>query len=207
VELWQPAPPPAPPVAQAPPPPPKPAPAKPEPRVEKPDIATKEKPRPKPKPEPKPQPKAKPEPKPEPKADPDFERRLREQVAMEQQALEVRERERVLQELLARQKAEVARQQADARARALNEYIARIRAKVRSNWILPADLNGNPEAVFHVVQLPTGEVLSAKLAKSSGNAAYDTAVERAILKSSPLPLPAARELFERELRLTFRPRD
>jgi colicin import membrane protein len=89
----------------------------------------------------------------------------------------------------------------------LNEYIARIQSKVRSNWILPADLVGNPEAVFDVVQLPTGEVLSAKLARSSGNAAYDAAVERAILKSSPLPLPATRELFERELKLTFRPRD
>jgi colicin import membrane protein len=126
---------------------------------------------------------------------------------MEQRALEAKQRERLLQELLARQRAESARQQADARTKALNEYIARIQSKVRSNWILPADLVGNPEAVFDVVQLPTGEVLSAKLARSSGNAAYDAAVERAILKSSPLPLPAARELFERELKLTFRPRD
>jgi colicin import membrane protein len=50
-------------------------------------------------------------------------------------------------------------------------------------------------------------VLSIRLARSSGNAAYDAAVERAILKSSPLPLPASRELFSRELKLTFRPRD
>ena len=34
-----------------------------------------------------------------------------------------------------------------------------------------------------------------------------TAVERAILKSSPLPLPSDRALFDRELKLTFRPRD
>jgi colicin import membrane protein len=78
---------------------------------------------------------------------------------------------------------------------------------VRSNWILPPDLQGNPEAIFDVVQLPTGEVLSTRLVKSSGNPAYDAAVERAILKSSPLPLPAARELFARELKLTFRPQD
>jgi colicin import membrane protein len=78
---------------------------------------------------------------------------------------------------------------------------------VKSNWILPQDIQGNPEAVFDVVQLPTGEVLSTKLVRSSGNSAYDAAVERAILKSSPLPLPANRELFARELRLTFRPLD
>jgi colicin import membrane protein len=78
---------------------------------------------------------------------------------------------------------------------------------VRGNWILPQDLEGNPEAIFLVIQLPTGEVLSTKLLKSSGNPAYDTAVERAILKSSPLPLPSDRALFSRELKLTFRPRD
>ena len=66
---------------------------------------------------------------------------------------------------------------------------------------------GNPDAVFDVVQLPNGEVLSAKLRKSSGNTAYDTAVERAIFKSSPLPKPDKPEFFQRELALTFRPHD
>ncbi len=181
--------------------PPKPVPA---PKVEpepppkaKPDIALQEKPKPKPKP--------KPEVK--PKADPDFQKRLREQVAMEQKALDQQRQERELRELIARQQAEAARVASAAKARALNEYIARIQAKVKGNWILPPDLQGNPEAVFLVVQLPTGEVLSTRLIKSSGNASYDAAVERAILKSSPLPLPASRELFARELKLTFRPQD
>lgn len=207
VELWEPPPPPPPRVVEAPkPPPPKvePEPVKPAP---KPDIALREKPKPKPKP--KPEPKA--EPKAEPKPDLEAEKRMREMAAMEQQKMlaseEAREkardaerRERELRELLARQ-------QADARSKALNDYISRIQAKVKANWILPQELAGNPEAVFNVIQLPTGEVLSARIAKSSGNAAYDAAVERAILKSSPLPLPQARELFSRELRLTFRLRD
>jgi colicin import membrane protein len=68
-------------------------------------------------------------------------------------------------------------------------------------------VQGNPEAVFNVVQLPTGDVLSVKLKKSSGNPALDTAIERAILKASPLPLPEPRSLFERQLELTFRPLD
>jgi colicin import membrane protein len=189
-----PPPPPAPPVEA-----PKPAPpeVKPEPRIEKPQIAIPEKPKPKPKP--------KPEAKPKP--DPDLEKRMREQLAQEQKALEKQRQERELRELIARRDAEAARQAAAARARALNEYIARIQAKVKSNWILPQDIQGNPEAVFDVVQLPTGEVLTIKLVKSSGNAAYDAAVERAILKSSPLPLPPSRELFSRELKLTFRPHD
>ena len=189
-----PPPPPAP-VVEAPKPVPKVEP-EPPPKV-KPDIALQEKPKPKP----KPKPEAK------PKADPDFQKRLREQVAMEQKALDQQRQERELRELLAKQQAETARVASAAKARALNEYIARIQAKVKGNWILPPDLQGNPEAVFLVVQLPTGEVLSTRLIKSSGNASYDAAVERAILKSSPLPLPASRELFARELKLTFRPQD
>jgi len=87
------------------------------------------------------------------------------------------------------------------------DWVDKIRAKIRGNIVVPPDIQGNPEAHFVVVQLPTGEVLSRKLVKSSGHRAYDEAVERAILKSSPLPKPDKAELFERELRLTFRPRD
>ncbi|HEX6157685.1 MAG TPA: energy transducer TonB [Burkholderiales bacterium] len=197
-----PPPPPPAPVVEAPkPPPPKIEPeVKPPPPPPKPDIVLREKPKPKPKPEPK-----KIEAKPKP--DLELEKRMREQLAAEQQVLEQQRQERQLRELLAAQKADAARKASAARASALGEYIGRIQAKVRGNWILPQDLQGNPEAIFLVIQLPTGEVLSTKLLKSSGNPAYDTAVERAILKSSPLPLPSDRSLFDRELKLTFRPRD
>ena len=78
-------------------------------------------------------------------------------------------------------------------------------AKIRSNIVLPPDLAGNPQAEFDVALLPTGEVLSVKLARSSGNRALDDAWERAILKSSPLPRPSKPEIFVRDLRLKFRP--
>ena len=203
VDLVDALPPPPAPVVEAPkpPPPPKVEPeVKPPPPVPKPDIALREKPKPKPKPEPK-----KVEAKPKP--DLEMQKRMQEQLAQEQKALDQQRQERQLRELLAAQQADAARKAASARASALGEYIGRIQAKVRGNWILPQDLQGNPEAIFLVIQLPTGEVLSTKLLKSSGNPAYDTAVERAILKSSPLPLPSDRALFSRELKLTFRPRD
>lgn len=98
-------------------------------------------------------------------------------------------------------------QQATARARALDEYIQRIRTKVRANVIEPGEIAGNPEAIFDVVQLPTGEIIDVKLRKSSGLRAYDDAVQRAILKSSPLPRPTQPDLWERVLTLTFRPRE
>jgi colicin import membrane protein len=71
----------------------------------------------------------------------------------------------------------------------------------------PPGLAGNPEAVFIVVLLPTGEVIDVRLQKTSGVRAYDDAVSRAILKSSPLPKPTRADVFQRELELRFRPRD
>ena len=225
VELWREPPPPPVQVAPKPEPVPEPAPVveppKPEPVIEKPEIAIKEPAKPKPKPEvkpkpvpkpvPKPEPKLKPEPKakPQPQAKPEakprprddeMQKRMREELAREQLALQTdRERQTI--------KDQLARDASTARNKGLDEYIARIRAKVKSNWILPIEMKGNPEATFDVVQLPTGEVLTVKLVRSSGIAAYDQAVERAILRSSPLPKPASDNLFSRELRLTFRPRD
>jgi colicin import membrane protein len=193
------SPPPAPaPVAEAPkPPPPE---IKPEPpQVRKPDIAMPEK-----KKVVKEPPKKAP-----PKVDPDFQKRLREQVALEQKALDRQKQERELRDLLARQQADAARQAAAARNKALNEYIGRIQATIRRNIPQTAieGIPGNPAALVDVVQLPTGEVLSVRVRKSSGYPRYDEAIERAILKASPLPLPPSRDLFDRELKLTFRPLD
>jgi colicin import membrane protein len=94
-----------------------------------------------------------------------------------------------------------------ARSRAEADWINRIRARIRGNINLPPDIAGNPEAVFDVVQLPTGEILDVKLRKSIGVPAYDSAVQRAILKSSPLPKPPQADMFERNLELRFRPLD
>jgi len=206
VELWEPpTPPPPEPVVEAPKPPPQKVEApKPEPVIRKPDIVEKAAPKPKPQPEAKPKPEAKAVP---PKDDEFQKRMMREQLALEQKKFED-ERRRVDEQ---RRKADAERTAREAAAasrnKALSDYENRIRAKVKQNWILPQDLSGNPEAIFDVVQLPTGEVISVKLSKTSGNPAYDAAVERAILKSSPLPLPEPRSLFDRQLKLTFRPRD
>lgn len=100
-----------------------------------------------------------------------------------------------------------AAQAKSARDKAIADYIGKIRGKIKGNIVLPPDIKGNPESIFDVVQLPSGEILSVRLKKTSGHAGYDTAVERAILKSSPLPKPAQGELFARELELKFRPQE
>jgi len=127
------------------------------------------------------------------------DRQAREAADLKAQA----ERERAARDV--QQKANAA--EAAALSRAEVDYIRRIQAKVKGNVTLPPDLAGNPEAIFEVVQLPTGEIIDTVLRKSSGVRAYDEAVQRAIQKSSPLPRPDRPELFQRSLTLKFRPQD
>lgn len=208
IELWNE--PPSLPQAETPTPPapapePAPEPPRPEPVIQKPEIALKEAPKPKPKPVPEPKPPApkaiaKVTPVPPKPSDEVAQRRLREELVREQASLALeRERTQIRDQL--------ARDAAAARDGALASWVDKVRAKIRGNLVLQHEVKGNPEAIFDVVQLPTGEVLSARLRKSSGDRIYDDAVERAILKSSPLPRPERADLFMRSLELKFRPRD
>ena len=125
------------------------------------------------------------------------EQAAREQAAQEaaQQAARVQAEQNRLGELAA------------AKGRLVDEYKAKIMAKIRSKIVEPPDVAQDAHAEFLVTLLPGGAVLKAELKKSSGNAAYDNAVERAIFKSDPLPLPPDVQLFNRfrELDLTFKP--
>lgn len=168
----------------------------------KPDIVLEKKKEPKkepPKKEPKEAPKKEPKEAPKiesPKLDLDRSKDIRAEVERESAALE---KARILDQMK--------RDGAAAAAKADATYIGKLRDKIKSNVVLPLGIPGNPEVIFDVVQLPTGEVLSVKLRKPSGHKAYDDAVERAILKSSPLPRPDRPEQFQRSLEIKYRPLD
>jgi colicin import membrane protein len=139
--------------------------------------------------------------KPEPKLNFDRSKDIRaeadrETVTLNQQQLD---KQRILDQMK--------RETTAASAKADAAYVGKIIGKIRSNIVIPRDISGNPEAIFDVVQLPNGEVMSAKLRKSSGLKAYDEAVERAILKASPLPKPDRPEQFQRNLEIKFKPLD
>lgn len=174
------------------------------------------------KPEPKPEPKVEPRPEPKleakpPKPDIVVEKQKKAPPKKKEEPKQVEpevkiDYDRVMREHMAREMEQVTRAPkaapaAAASAVADNSYINKIRAKIKSNVVLPVDIKGDPEAIFDVAQLPTGDVISARLRKSSGNRAYDEAVERAILKSSPLPKPDRPEQFARDLQLKFRPKE
>jgi colicin import membrane protein len=126
------------------------------------------------------------------------------QKAFEQQMLEEDQELRIAEQQAARVRAE----QAAARGRVVDEYKARIQNKITRNIVMPPGVPDSALAVFRVTLLPGGAVLSAEKKKSSGNAAYDNAVERGILKSDPLPLPPDAAMFKdfRILELKFQPR-
>jgi colicin import membrane protein len=225
VDLWNNLPPVAQPKSEAPvPPPPRPEP-KPAPKPE---------PKPVPK-EAKPPPPVKAAPKPEPKAPaPDIalkeklekQRIEKDKVEQDQKRKErekadakKREEEKAAAQAQAKE-AEAKREQVEAqnklaaaqaaaRQKSVDEFKRRIAEKVRRFIVEPPNLQGNPEVEFDVVMLPGGEVLGVKLRRPSGVAAYDNAVERAILKAQPLPVPPDPAAFKdfRELNMKFRPKD
>ena len=206
----------------------------PQPKVE---VAPPPEPQPKPAPrvEPRPVPKAAPVPIPKPdiaikakekekKAESKAEPRKVDDKAVREKAAEAKraaeERDAKLKKFLeadkaaeakaAAEKAERAAAEQAARAAAAREnqkYISGIHAKVWARVALPADMQGNPEAEFNVSLLPGGELESVTMRKSSGNPAYDAAVERAIRQAQPFTVPSGDE-FHRSFRrfsMTFRP--
>ena len=178
--------------------------AKSEPAPAKPDIAVKEERRDLKKPEPK-----KPEqPKTEAKK-PDAAKQVDDPI---EKALRKEELKRQIARDL--QRDEISQKAAsDAAAlgqKAAREWNERIAAKVRSRVPFPVAnaVVGNPEVVFEVSLLPGLEVGSVRLLKSSGNPAYDEAVERAIKAASPLPRPERDGVaIPRNLSLKTRPKD
>ena len=136
----------------------------------------------------------------EPKLQIDARSRIQEQLAREMQALSP-ERQKI---------APIAppRPTPPAAAPVIDPgYANRIRRTIKGNIVLPADIVGNPEAILYVEQLPDGTVLKVELRRSSGHRAFDDAVERAILKSSPLPRPDNPSQFQRQLEFKFRPQE
>nr|WP_315247368.1 cell envelope integrity protein TolA [uncultured Albidiferax sp.] len=66
-------------------------------------------------------------------------------------------------------------------------YGGKVVAKVKPNIVFPDDFEGNPKAEVEIRLSPDGTILSSKLAKPSGNKAWDDAVLKAIDKTQTMP--------------------
>jgi len=100
--------------------------------------------------------------------------------------------------------------QTAAQQTVIGEYSDRIRGKIRQKLNRALCGDGNPQLIFDIALLPTGQIRSRPvLRKSSGIPACDKAVEDAILLSDPLPVPTQPEIFSyfRDLNLSFKPNE
>ena len=88
-----------------------------------------------------------------------------------------------------------------------DSYGGRIRARVKPNITFdPSSVSGNAAAEVEVRCAPDGTIVSRKLTKSSGNAAWDSAVLKAIDKTEILPRDTDGRVHS-PLLLVFKPND
>ena len=177
--------------------------AKPKPKP-KPKAKPKPKPKAKPKAKPKPKPKAKPKPKvkPKPKAKPKVEPTPTPQPDNQQL-------EQNLASALADEEEFLVAENDEQLA---SSYSAYIFERVAGNWNRPPSARRGMEVELLIQLVPTGQVVSVMISKSSGNAAFDRSAEQAVHKAGrfdklkELP-PRVFEDYFRKLRLVFRPED
>jgi len=97
----------------------------------------------------------------------------------------------------ARLDADKAREAASAQKKTeFDGFVDKIRQRIKSKANVPETVKGNPRVQVRIKILPGGDVLEVTVVRSSGNPAYDAAIERAIRSAQPLPVPAPNsELF------------
>lgn len=126
-------------------------------------------------------------------------RRQREANERERQRLEDEQRRQAME---AEEAATAARNSPE-----MSAYVAAIQSKIQRNWIRPATAPDDLACSVRVSQLPSGQVTRAQVISCNGNDAVVRSVEAAVMKASPLPLPANPLLFSRDMRLNFRLQD
>jgi len=179
---------------------PKPA-AKPQAKT-KPKPVAKTKPKPVVKPKPKPVAKAKPAARPKPKPEPKEEPRITEQ-----------ELAAIARADLSRAMAQEEQVQATVTADEMAaSFAALIQQTVINYWSRPPSARNGMEALLAIQLIPTGEIVSVSVLKSSGNTAFDRSAVNAVEKAGSFPelqkLPTREfEKTFRRFRLLFRPED
>lgn len=138
------------------------------------------------------------------------ERKAREAKKREQERKKAEEkaRQKALEDALAAEERELAeaRQQA-ADENEISKYMRAIAGQVTSAFRYPPGLDEGMTCTLYVRMIPGGEVIEARVTKSSGNAIFDRQAENAVRKAAPLPVPDEARLFSRmrEIQFVFDP--
>jgi colicin import membrane protein len=89
----------------------------------------------------------------------------------------------------------------------LAQYVAQIQARVQRAWIRPPSAREGLRCIVNVTQLPGGEVVGVQIGECNGDEVVRQSIEAAVYRASPLPEPSDPALFERNLKLEFKPGD
>ncbi|MCW8964740.1 MAG: cell envelope integrity protein TolA [Gammaproteobacteria bacterium] len=81
-----------------------------------------------------------------------------------------------------------------------------IRADIQNNYYIPPTAKKGMECLMSIRLLPSGDVQSVQIIKSSGSKAFDKAAEDAVFRASPLPVSvsSAGKLFNEFREFNFR---
>jgi len=88
---------------------------------------------------------------------------------------------------------------------ALANWQSLITAKIKSNWFRPPTARSGIECTLYVTQVPGGEVTQVRIGDCNGDQAVRQSIEDAVYRASPLPPPPDPALFDRNLKIDFKP--
>ena len=96
------------------------------------------------------------------------------------------------------------------RPQAVGSYEADLMARIVSQWSRPPSARNGMSCDLRLALVPTGELVSVTLVRSSGNAAFDRSAELAVRRAAPFQVPEDPAVFDayfRSVTVTFSPND
>lgn len=78
----------------------------------------------------------------------------------------------------------------------VNKYKALILQAISENWLIPAQVNKKLYCELMIRLATDGVVLDVQITKTSGDPSLDSSARAAVLKASPLPVPADSTAFQ-----------
>jgi colicin import membrane protein len=116
-------------------------------------------------------------------------------------AAEQRRREAELQAAV-----DLDRERAEAEAAGLlDQYLAMLEDAIKDAWNRPLSARPGIDCVVQVVQVQTGDVMSARVGSCNGDDAVRRSIEKAVMDASPLPKAPDPALFQRNINVRFKP--
>jgi colicin import membrane protein len=139
------------------------------------------------------------------------ERKAREEAEAQKRAAEEKQRQADAQEQAQREEdlqRDLAAEEQAKKARAgpaLASWESEIAAKINRAWLRPPTARPGIECMLNVTQVPGGEVTEVTIGACNGDQAVRESIEAAVYRASPLPPPPDPALFDRHLRIDFKP--